>query len=72
MDEQKKYNPKYSRDPEPWDEGSWQTGSTQPPKDRGGTMAVLLILMLVTPILNLFQMEAFPKEAYEKFMELGE
>ena len=46
MDEQKKYNPKYSRDPEPWDEGSWQTGSTQPPKDRGGTMAVLLILII--------------------------
>ena len=46
MDEQKKYNPKYSRDPEPWDEGSWQTGSTRPPKDRGGTMALLLILII--------------------------
>ena len=46
MDEQKKYNPKYSRDPEPWDEGSWQTGSTQPPKDRGSTMALLLILII--------------------------
>ena len=46
MDEQKKYNPKYSRDPEPWDDGSWQTGSTQPPKDRGGTMALLLILII--------------------------
>ena len=46
MDEQKKYNPKYSRDPEPWDDGSWQTGSTEPPKDRGGTMALLLILII--------------------------
>ena len=46
MDEQKKYNPKYSRDPEPWDDGSWQTGSTQPSKDRGGTMALLLILII--------------------------
>ena len=46
MEEQKKYNPKYSRDPEPWDEDIWQTGSTQPPKDRGGTMAVLLILII--------------------------
>ena len=46
MDEQKKYNPKYYRDSEPWDEGSWQTGSTQPPKDRGGTMALLLILII--------------------------
>ena len=46
MDEQKKYNPKYSRDPESWDDGSWQTGSTRPPKDRGGTMALLLILII--------------------------
>lgn len=46
MDEQKKYNPKYSRDTDPWDDGSWQTGSTQPPKDRGGTMALLLILII--------------------------
>ena len=47
MDEQnKKYNPKYSRDPEPWDDGSWQTGSTRPPKDRGSGMALLLILII--------------------------
>jgi len=46
MDERKKYNPKYSREPDPWDDGSWQTGSTQPPKDRGGTMALLLILVI--------------------------
>ena len=46
MDEHKKYNPKYSREPEPWDDGSWQTGSTRPPKDRGGTMALLLILII--------------------------
>ena len=46
MDEQKKYNPKYSRDADPWEEDSWQTGSTQPPKDRGSTMAVLLILII--------------------------
>ena len=26
--------------------GSWKTGSTQPPKDRGGTMALLLILII--------------------------
>lgn len=47
MDEHnKRYNPKYSREPEPWDDGSWQTGSTRPPKDRGGTMALLLILII--------------------------
>ena len=47
MDESnKKYNPKYSREPEFLDDGSWKTGSTQPPKDRGGTMALLLILII--------------------------
>lgn len=46
MEEQKKYNPKYSREEDPWDEDSWQTGSTQPPKDRGSTMALLLILII--------------------------
>ena len=51
MDNHKKYNPKFSRDDSSWDEpvwddGSWQTGSTRPPKDRGGTMALLLILII--------------------------
>ena len=46
MDEQKKYSPKFSRDPDPWDEASWQTGSTEPPKDRGGLMALMLILVI--------------------------
>ena len=41
-----KYNPKFSREEDPWDDGSWQTGSTRPPKDRGGTMALLLILII--------------------------
>ncbi len=45
MDE-KKYNPKYSRDEDSWDQGSWQTGSTEPPKDKGGLMALLLILII--------------------------
>ena len=46
MDEQKKYVPKFSREEESWDQGSWQTGSTEPPKDKGGIMALLLILMI--------------------------
>ena len=45
MDE-KKYTPKFSRDEDPWDQGSWQTGSTEPPKDKGGLMALLLILVI--------------------------
>ena len=46
MDQNKRYNPKYFREPEPWDDESWQTGSTQPPKDRGSSMALLLILII--------------------------
>ena len=46
MEEHKKYNPKYSREEDPWDQDYWQTGSTEPPKDRGGTMALLLILII--------------------------
>ena len=47
MDEQnKKYNPKYYREDEPWDTGSWQTGSTEPPRNNSGPMALMLILVI--------------------------
>ena len=47
MDEyNKKYNPKFSREEEPWDTDCWQTGSCEPPKDRGGAMALLLVLVI--------------------------
>ena len=64
MDESnKRYNPKYSRDPEPWDDGSWQTGSTRPPKDRGGSMALLLILIIflcgIITVLSIMNVKLF-------------
>ena len=31
---------------DPWDQGTYQTGSTQPPKSRGGIIAVLLVLVI--------------------------
>ncbi len=47
MDEQhNKYSPKYSRDADPWDDGSWQTVFTQPPKEHNGSMAMLMILII--------------------------
>ena len=46
MDEQKKYNPKYTREPKPWDDSCWQTGCTEPPKNRGGLIALMLILII--------------------------
>ena len=47
MDEQnKKYSPKYYREEEPWDTDSWQTGSTEPPRNKSGATALLLILVI--------------------------
>lgn len=47
MDEQNnKYTPKYYRDDEPWDTGSWQTGSTKPPRNNSGITALMLILII--------------------------
>ena len=46
MEEQKQYYPKYGRDDDIWDQESWQTGSTKPPKDRGAGTALLLILII--------------------------
>ena len=40
------YNPKYYRDDEPWDTDSWQTGSTEPPRNKNGAMALMLILVI--------------------------
>ena len=31
---------------DPWDQGTYQTGSTEPPKSRGGLVAVLLVLVI--------------------------
>ena len=39
MDERKFYS-------EPWDDSVYGTGPTQPPKDRGGLIAILLVLLI--------------------------
>ena len=48
---------------EPWDQGTYQTGSTQPPKSRGGLMAVLLILVIflagLTSVLGIMNIRLF-------------
>ena len=46
MSEQNQYKPKFSREEDIWDDSVWQTGSTQPPKNRGGLIAVMLILII--------------------------
>ena len=63
MDEQKKYNPKYYREEEPWDDSSWQTGCCEPPKDRGNTMSLLLILVIflfgIVTVLGIMNIKLF-------------
>ena len=46
MDERKNYKPKFSQEEDPWDEDRWQTGCTQPPKDRCASMSMLMILFI--------------------------
>ncbi len=63
MDENKKYIPKYSREEDPWEENSWQTGSTNPPKSRGGMVAVLLVLVIflsgIVTVLGILNVKLF-------------
>ena len=48
---------------EPWEQDTYQTGSTQPPKSRGGLVAVLLILVIflagLTSILGIMNIRLF-------------
>ena len=63
MEENKNYIPKYSRDEDPWEESSWQTGSTIPPKSRGGLVAVLLVLVIflsgIVTVLGILNVKLF-------------
>ena len=63
MEESKNYKPKYAREEEPWEENSWQTGSTNPPKSRGGLVAVLLVLVIflsgIVPVLGILNVKLF-------------
>ena len=63
MDEQKQYYPKFGREEDSWDQDSWQTGSTTPPKDKGGLMALLLILVIflcgIVTVLGILNIKLF-------------
>ena len=63
MDDNKNYKPKYAREEEPWEESSWQTGSTNPPKSRSGIVAVLLVLVIflsgIVTVLGILNVKLF-------------
>ena len=58
MDERKKYN-------HPWDDSVYGTGRTEPPKSHGGTVALLLILIIflcgIITVLGVLNVRLFQK-----------
>ena len=73
MDENKNYKPKYAREEEPWEENSWQTGSTNPPKSRGGLVAVLLVLVIflsgIVTVLGILNVKLFQQLKQQESQE---
>ena len=59
------YTPKFGRDDDSWDDSVWQTGSTEPPKSRGGLVALLLILVIflcgIVTLLGILNIRLFQK-----------
>jgi len=75
MRENNNYNPKFSSDPDPWENGSWQTGSTQPPKSRGGLIALMLILIIflcgIITVLGILNIRLFQKLKIQESNDLA-
>jgi len=77
MKEQKRYSPKFSKetDDDLWQDSVWQTGSTQPPKSRGGVIAVMLILIIflcgIITVLSILNIRLFQKLQVQKDNDLS-
>ena len=75
MSEQNHYVPKYGREDDGWDESVWQTGSTQPPKNRGGLVALLLILVIflcgIVTLLGILNIRLFQKLQVQQEKDLS-
>ena len=75
MSEQNQYKPKFSREEDIWDDSVWQTGSTQPPKNRGGLMALLLILIIflcgIITVLGILNIRLFQRLQTQQENELS-
>ncbi|MBO7251541.1 MAG: trypsin-like peptidase domain-containing protein [Oscillospiraceae bacterium] len=70
MNKQNHYNPKYSKEEDNWQDSVWQTGSTQPPKNRGGLIALMLILIIflcgIITVLGILNIKLFQKLQIEQ------
>lgn len=64
------YNPNHSPEQDPWDQGIYRTGSTQPPKNHRGLIAVLLVTVIllcgVVSILGVMNIRLFQQVNSEK------
>ena len=70
MSNQEHYKPKFSREQEPWDDGSWQTGSTKPPKSHSPIIALMLIVIIflcgIITVLGILNIRLFSQLRVQK------
>lgn len=75
MHEQNHYTPKFGREEDNWDESVWQTGSTQPPKNRGGLIALMLIMIIflcgIITVLGVLNIKLFRELKVQKKNDLS-
>ena len=75
MHEQNHYTPKFGREDDNWDDSVWQTGSTEPPKNRGGLFALMLILIIflcgIITVLGVLNIKLFRELNVQKKNELS-
>jgi serine protease Do len=75
MQEQNHYTPKFGRDDDSWDDSVWQTGSTQPPKNRGGLIALMLIMIIflcgIITVLGVLNIKLFRELKVQKKNDLS-
>ena len=75
MREQNHYTPKFGREDDNWDDSVWQTGSTEPPKNRGGIFALMLILIIflcgIITVLGVLNIKLFRELNVQKKNELS-
>lgn len=77
MKEQNYHHFKFRQEPEcdEWEDSVWQTGCTQPPKNRGGLLALLLILVIflcgIITVLSILNIRLFQKLQMQEDNELA-
>ena len=77
MKEHNYHHFKFRQEPEEeeWEDSVWQTGCTQPPKNRGGLIALMLVLIIflcgIITVLSILNIRLFQKLQVQKDNELA-